>query len=395
MAVFSYRSTDLDGIISEGTIEALDERTALERLKHSGLIPLKITARKDTFGKFSFRSKKDLFIFTSELSSLLGAGLPLDSSLQILFSIAENKEMAAVIQSILKSVREGNSLSEALQRHPDVFSNLYINMVRAGEAGGVLDSVLARLTEFLEAAREMKSHILSAMVYPLILVITGILSIIILLTFVLPRFAVIFSELGGSIPVTTQLLLSISNFLQLYGWLVVSVAVGGWLFARRYIRTGPGRYRWDALKLRLWGDLIGKMETAVFCRTLGTLLKSGVPLIQALHNAREIVRNRVIATSLDEVVKGVKQGMGLSSPLAATERFPALAISMIKVGEEIGQLDKMLIKTAETYEKGMKETVKRFIGILEPALILIMGLMIGFIVVSMLSAVFSIIDLPL
>jgi general secretion pathway protein F len=396
MAIYSYRATSLKGEILEGAIEAADQKAALERLKVSGLIPLKITTAHEGFKKkFSWRSAKgDLLTFTTELSVLLNAGLPLDRSLNILADIMENPETRAIVQGILKSIREGSSFSDALQRHPRMFSRLYVNMVRAGESGGVLDAVLEKLNDFLETTKELRDSVFSSMIYPLILLGTGGISVIVLLTYVLPKFSVIFSELGGAMPLPTQVLLAVSQGLRDYWWLMIAVPVILGILFKKNIGSPAGRLRWDRFKLKLLKDLITKLETARFCRTLGTLLKSGVPLLQALNNAKEVIGNQVIAEAIDRVSKGVKEGRGISLPLASANVLPPLALSMVKVGEETGQLDTMLMKVAATYEKSLRVAVKRFISFLEPALILLMGMVIGFIVLSMLVAIFSITDLP-
>jgi len=396
MPVFSYRATTIEGAIVEGVIEATDEKSAIDRLKNTGYIPLKITApREGAKRTFSLRSSKGaLLTFTTELSALLGAGLPLDRSLNILSGISEHTEMKDVVNAVLKSIREGSSFSEALQKHPKIFPRLYLNMVRAGESGGVLDVVLDKLHEFLETSQELKDHIVSVMIYPSILFAAGGLSIIILLTFVLPKFSVIFAELGGALPLPTRLLLSFSSALRSYWWIALSAVVVLWIMFRSYVKTDSGRFAWDTFKLRLMGDIIKKLETARFCRTLGTLLKSGVPILQAMNNARDVISNKVVAAAIDAVSAGAKEGKGIAVPLADTKVFPPLALSMIKVGEETGQLDTMLMKIATTYEKSLTVAIKRFVNLLEPAMILIMGLIIGFIVVAMLLAIFSITELP-
>lgn len=386
----------MDGAMVEGVIEAPSLDIAIDRLKNTGVIPIKVAAPRQSLGrKISLRSSKgDLLTFTTELSVLLSAGLPLDRSLNVLSETSESKEMQGVVQSILRAIREGSSFSEALKKHPKTFPKLYINMIRAGEAGGVLATVLEKLNEFLESTKELKDNVVSAMIYPAILGVTGGASIIILLTFVLPKFSTIFSEIGGSLPLTTQFLLALSNGLRLYWWVALLVVVGLSLAFRSYIRSESGRYWWDVVKLRMMEDVIRKLETARFCRTLGTLLRSGVSVLAALNNAKDVISNQVIASRIDAVAKGVKEGKGVAGPLADAKVFPPLALSMMKVGEETGQLDEMLLKVAAAYEKSLKEAVKRFMSILEPAIILGMGLIIGFIVISMLVAVFSITDLP-
>lgn len=396
MAIFSYRATTHQGAIVEGVIEAPDEKVAVERIRNTGVIPLKISSSTEaTKKKFSIRSAKGgLLIFTTELSALLSAGLPLDRSLNILSQISEDKHMKNIIQSVLKSIREGNSFSDALRKHPDVFPRIYINMVRAGEAGGVLEVVLEKLNEYLESSKELKDHIFSAMIYPSIIMLAGSISIVVLLTYVLPKFSAIFAELGTSMPLPTQLLLSFSHSLKSYWWLILILLIAGFFILKSYTKTASGRYKWDKLKLRLFKDIITKLETARFCRTLGTLLKSGVPLLQALNNSKEVLNNQVISSSIDAISKGAKEGKGISVPLYNAKVFPELALSMIKVGEETGSLDTMLLKVADTYEKSLRLTIKRFISLLEPVMILFMGFVIAFIVLSILMAIFSITEIP-
>ncbi len=380
----------------EGVIEAVDEKAAIERLKNAGYIPLNVAAPREGIRKrLSLKSSKgSIMTFTTELSVLLGAGLPIDRSLNILSDISESDEMKVVIQSILKSIREGSSFSDALSKHPKIFPKLYANMIRAGEAGGVLDVVLDKLNEFLESSKALKDHVFSVMIYPTILLLTGGASIVVLITFVLPKFSIIFAELGGSLPLSTKILLGFSNGLKTYWWIVAAGIAAGWIMFRNFIGSDAGRYKWDSFKLKLMGDIIRKLETARFCRTLGTLLKSGVPLLQALHNSKDVISNRVIASAIDSVSSGAKEGKGIAAPLSTTKMFPQLALSMIKVGEETGQLDTMLMKVATTYEKSLNVAIKRFVTLLEPVMILGMGMIMGFIVISMLLAIFSIVDLP-
>jgi general secretion pathway protein F len=394
--VFSYRATSHEGVIVEGVMEAPEEKTVLQKLKASGAIPLKVTVPKEpsrSFLRLGSR-KRDLLTFTMELSARLDAGLPLDRSLNILATVSGDSSMKGTVESVLKSIREGKSFSEALQRHPRVFPSLYVNMVRAGEAGGVVDVVLEKLGEFQESTKELKDHVFSAMIYPIILLITGGLSVVLLLTFVLPRFSVIFAEMGTTLPLPTQILLGFSHTLQSYWWAAALFLGALWFLFRAYVRSEAGRQVWDRLKLAIAGDVIRKLETARFCRTLGTLLRSGVSLLQALNNSRDVMSNRVMASAIEKVSRGAKEGRGIAAPLADAQVFPPLALSMIQVGEETGQLDVMLLKVATTYEKSLKESIKRLIAFLEPAIILGMALVIGFIVVAMLMAIFSITDLP-
>lgn len=386
----------MDGIIAEGLIEAADETAAVAKLRSSGVIPLRIASHKEGGPqRISFKSSKsDVLTFTAELSAMLKAGLPLDRSLEVLSGISQGRGTKDIIRSVLASIREGSSFSDALNRHPKVFPRLYISMIKAGEAGGVLDVVLEKMNDFLESAKELREHIFSAMIYPSILVLTGSVSIIVLLTYVIPKFTVLFSEIGASLPFSTQMLLTFSNGLRKFWWIIAGLAAAGWVILRRHVRTDAGRHRMDALKLRMMGDVIAAIETARFCRTLGTLLQSGVPMLRALDNARDVINNSVIASAIPSVSKGIREGKGLAAPLENARIFPALALSMIRVGEETGQMDAMLLQVASIYEKTMRTAIKRFISLLEPAMILCMGLLIGFIVISMLMAVFSMTDLP-
>jgi general secretion pathway protein F len=396
VALFTYRATSRAGEIVEGFIEAVDEKGAAERLKSSGLIPLKVASPEETIKKrITLRRRKgDTLTFTAELSALLNAGLPLDRSLTILNSVIENQVMKNAGQSILKSIRGGSSFSDALRKHPKVFPKLYVSMVKAGESGGVLDHVLEKLNEFLDYTKELKDFVISALIYPALLLITSGVSIILLLTYVIPKFSVIFEEIGSQLPLSTRMLLAVSGLLKSYWWVVLGTALALTFLARYYVRTEEGRYRWDALKLKLMGDIVVKLETARFCRTLGTLLKSGVPMMEAISGAREVITNQVIQSALVKVPKGVKEGRGMTAPLTDAAIFPPLALSLIRVGEETGQLDEMLLKVADTYEKGLKIAVKRFMSLFEPAMILATGLVIGFIAVAMFMAVFSILEIP-
>ena len=325
MPSFSYQSINNDGTVSEGVIEARSEHEVELLLKNKNVVPLQIQEVKQGFGKeqFSFRSvKSELQLFTTELHTLMSAGLPLDRSLNILHSITQNKKMKDIIFDILKSIREGGTFSDALQKHPRIFSTLYVNMVKAGEMSGSLEIVLEKLIEFLEASEELKNHIFSAMIYPVILVITGILSIIVMVTVVLPKFTQIFKDLGTQLPFSTQVLAGFSQFLLTFWWVILLAVAIVWIMIKAYLKTDKGRYNGDKLKLKLLGDIILKLETARFCRTLGALLHSGVPLLLAVKNAREIISNFVVSSSLDQVTKQIKEGKGGLQTILRRQHFP-------------------------------------------------------------------------
>jgi len=406
MQTFTYKATDSTGKIINGTLEATETRDAVAKLQDMGYIPIRIAPANGrrwldadllkTLSLLQRVSTRDVVNFTQDLSTLLGAGLPVDRALALLIDVQENEKFRGVIGDILKTVQGGSYLSDALGKHPRVFSTFYVNMVRAGEAGSVLDSVLDRLSIFLENAEELRDYIRASMVYPLFLVFVGGISIIVLLTFVVPKFSLIFSDMGQAIPTTARFLLGLSDILRNY-WFILLGGLGGlYYFFRRYAQTPAGRLKMDQYKLRLpvSGDFVRKVETARFARTLGTLTNSGVPILQALKLVTGIIGNQVIARSMANVYDRVKEGERLSKPLGDMGVFPSLAIQIITVGEETGKLDEMLLRVAENYEKIVKNMVKKFVSLLEPTMILAMGLIVGFIVISMLMAIFSMNEMP-
>ena len=394
MARFSYKAASSGGDITRGEIEASDESAAIASIKASGAILLDIKSGPSSAGKPLFgKAKYDLLTFTTELSSLLNAGLPLDRALSVLAGISESKGMRQTVESVLRSVKEGSSFSGALQAHPEVFPKLYVNMVRAGESGGVLEVVLENLNQFLEARKELREHITSATIYPMILLFSSGASILVLMYYVLPKFSTIFEGAGAALPFSTRALLAASGYLRAYWWAAPVFALIAWLLFRAYSKSAEGRLQLDSFKLRLLGAVITKIETARFCRTLGTLIASGVPLLPALKNSREVMTNEVMAAALTEASREVSEGKGIAASLSKTGIFPGLAISMIQLGEETGQLSAMLLQVATIYEKFLKTAIKRLTSILEPVLILCMALITAFIVVSMLSAVYSITDI--
>src|SRR5437867_7023626 len=300
------------------------------------------------------------------------------------------------MNEVLHEVQGGKSLAEALGQHK-VFPPLYVNMIRAGELGGFLEVVLQRLCEYLESAQALRDEVRAALTYPVLLTFAMGGSIMVLLVYVLPKFSSLFTDIGKALPLQARLILALSDVVRSYWW-VFFLAVGTVVGAFRYsIRTPRGRYGWDQWKLRLAvvGNLIRKMEVARLARTLGTLLKSGVPMLQALGTVKEIIGNQVLSRSIADVEVGVREGAGISEPLARSGVFPALAVQMIAVGEETGRLDELLLRVADHFDREVRVQVQQFTRLLEPVLILVMGLGIGFIVISMLSAIFSVNDLPM
>jgi general secretion pathway protein F len=403
MPIYLYKATTLNGQTVEGSMDGKDEETILQSLHQLGYIPIRILSAQEKAARLRLSSLlpqrvtiKDLFIFTQELSTLISAGLPIDRSLRILGELTENERLREVVKDILKRIEGGNSLAEALGSHPRIFSKLYVNMVRAGESGGILETILSRLAQYLQSIKEIREYLVSVMIYPLILTIVSGISVAILVTFVIPRFGRIFSDMGQAVPLPTQIMLFISQGVRGYWWAGIGGIALIYFGLKFYLQKEERRFKWDRFKLR-WvavGDLIKKVEVARFSRTLGTLLQSGVAILPALNLAKEISQNRVISKSIAHVHDRLREGKAISKSLEEADVFPPLALHMIGVGEETGRLDEMLIKVAETYEENVQNTAKRLVSLLEPLIILIMGTVVGFIVISMLLAIFSINEIP-
>jgi type II secretion system protein F len=408
MSRYAYKAADSEGKITKGILEAVGKRDVALKLQELGYIPLSIGEARGGFrGSELLLSKqilallrrvsgKDVIAFTQNLSLLLDAGLPVDRALAILIEANENKSFREMLSDILKAVRGGSYLSDALTKHPRAFSLFYVNMVKAGEVSGTLGAVLGRLGSFLETSQDIKDYIKSVMVYPAFLFGVGGISIIILLTYVIPRFSLIFSDMRQAIPLPTQILLAVSDWLRAFWFLPVGALVAVCFILWRYARTVAGRLKLDQFKLSLpfVGEFVKDIEISRFARTLGTLTKSGIPILQALTLVRDVISNQVIALAFEGIWERVKAGERLSKPLGEMRIFPSLAIQMITVGEETGKLDDMLLRVAEGYEKAATKMVKRLFSLLEPLTILVMGLLVGFIVISMLMAIFSISEIP-
>lgn len=404
MPVFTYRAADRRGQTIDGVMEAADARAVVERLRKEAYFPIKVAAQGERVAVFSLGGggsrvrQRDLLAFTQMLATLFEAGLPLDRALSIMEELAPSPRMRTIVADLLHGVRGGSSLSEALAKHhPRPFSRLYINMVRSGEKGGVLEVSLRRLAEFLEARAAFNEAVVSALAYPLVILTVGAAAIVFLMTFVIPRFAIIFNDLGQAIPLPTQILMSVSAALQSYWWVGATLAMAGVLAWRMWTSTPQGRASWDLFVLRLpiAGALALKIETARFARTLGTMLKSGVPVLGAMAVVGDMMSNQAVGTAVGRVAEGVKRGTTIAAGMQEHTAFPALAIHMVRVGEETGRLEEMLLKVADTFETDVRIELKRVLGLLEPAIILGMGVLVAFIVVAMLLAIFSINDVPL
>ncbi len=406
MALYFYQATDQKGKFVEGDLEAPDFRVAVEKVRKLSYFPIKVTAdppkKKVTTGIklpgadwFQRVPKKEILNFTQQLATLVTSGLTLDRSLSITVNLTQHERAREVFADVHKRVHAGSTFSEALATHPKVFSNLYISMMRAGEAGGVLNLVLERLAEFLEASQDMKNKILTSMAYPIFLVTMGGAGVAFLLAFVVPRFKMIFEGMESKIPFITALLMDYSEFFTQYWWAVLIIGVAVIAAFMKFIRSETGKPKWDAFLLRLpiFSDLIKKIEVSRFSRTMATLQKSGVPVLHALTIVRSIVNNSVISKSIDTLHGAIKGGQGMSRQLQKSGAFPPLAIHMIVVGEETGALDEMLVKVANTFDKEVDNALQRAVGLIGPVLILLLGLCVLFIVVSVLWGIISVNDL--
>jgi general secretion pathway protein F len=404
METYSYKATTKEGNIVTGTIEAVNERIAVDRIQEMGYFPLRVdkaTEQKGIIYNFlsSLRgriSERDVMTFTYQLGVLLEAGFTLDKALSILSELTEKGALKELIKEIISEVRGGRSFSEALSRFPKVFPSFYVNMVRAGEAGGFLEETMSRMAAYLESTRALKEDIRSALIYPFILTVVGGAAVIILLTFVVPKFTRIFTDMGEALPIPTVILLTISNGLIKYWWMILLFLFGMFFTIRSYLKSENGRRTWDKLRFRLpvFGKLYKEAAVSRFARTLGTLLGSGVPLLNALQIVKGTLGSEKIAGIISSVREAVRRGKGISEPLRNSDVFPPIAVHMVTVGEETGRLDEMLLKIAERFDIEVRTTVKRLLSLLEPALILFMGVMVGFIVIAMLMAIFSINELP-
>src|SRR6058998_2263692 len=358
MPVFVYRAADRRGQTIDGVMEAPDARSVVERLQRDSYFPIRVSLHADRQSWFSLGGsgrigQRDVLMFTQQLATLFEATLPLDRSLAILEELAPNARVKAIVADLLVSVRGGSSLSEALTKHhPRPFSRLYINMIRAGERGGVLELTLRRLAEFLEARAAFAEAVLTAVAYPAVVFTFGIGAIIFLMTFVIPRFATIFADLGQTIPLPTQILLWVSAGFQAYWWVGVIVILAGVLAWRMWTASPQGRLRWDqtVLGLPLIGPLAMKIETARFARTLKTMLKNSVPIMSALAVVGDTMTNHAIGRAVKQLAAEMKRSGTIATGMQAQTPFPALTIHIVRVGEETGRLEDMLIKVAETFE---------------------------------------------
>jgi general secretion pathway protein F len=396
---FFFKAVASDGKLRTGTITAETEKIVARELKRQGLIPVfvgfepkkSLELKVPTFGR---GHRKDVLFFTQELSTLLNAGVPLDRALGITAELTEKSGFRSIVLDVMRILKGGKSFADSLGTHPLYFSELYVNMVRAGEASGSLGTIFERLSEFERTRDDLRGYIISSLIYPALLTLVGIGSIFILLNFVVPRFAAIFSDPRMKIPTPTLLLIQTSAYVRAYSLPALAVLVVVVIGFQAYIRTAAGALWWDTLRLKapLLGDALRKAETARFARAMATLIAASVPLVQSIGIARGILNNRRIAGTLEQVSQGVKRGEGIAGPLARAGQFPPLASHLLAVGEETGNLDAMFQRMADIYDAETRTAIRRFTSLFEPLIILVMGILVGSLILSMMLAITGIND---
>lgn len=402
MPAFRFKAVAPSGEVVQGQMDAGSTEEVIAKLHEQGNLPLEAlpadAAQAAGWGslfKSTGVSQADITMFTQQLATLLGAGLPLDRSLLVLSELADRDRVRRLVDRIRDAVRGGTALSEALDRQHGVFSRLYVNMVRAGEVGGTLDQTLARLAEYLQRNQELKSSVVSALIYPCILLLLAGGALVFLLVYVIPSFMPLFEQMGGDLPLLTQIVLLFANSIRYGWWAILLVIFGSGVWLQRQL-LDPGFRLWfdgKLLELRWIGDLLLKIDTARLARTTGTLLKNGVPLLSALSIAKNVLGNTALSEQVESASKEVKTGGGLAHALAAGKRFPRLALQMISVGEETGQLDEMLMRTADTYDREVRTTIDRLMAAFVPLITILLAGFIATIVLSMVMAIMSLNDL--
>jgi type IV pilus assembly protein PilC len=400
---FAYKVRDQGGNVVEGSLEADDASLVVGKLRQMGYTPIAIEQRSGSSLKtdiaipgLSGRVKlKDVAVFSRQFATMINSGLSLIRALAILTEQTENPQLAKTVNEVRLDVERGSALSVALGRHPKVFNRLYIAMVKSGEAGGVLDSVLLRLADTIEKQVELRRKIRSAMTYPIVVLTICTLIATAMLLFIVPQFKAIYADLGGELPLPTKVLISISGLLRKFFPIFVLLGIGGAFLFRRWIRSPSGKPKWDAFKLRVpvFGALTRKAALARFSRTLAALTRSGVGILEALEIVAETSGNEVVSDAVRNTQGAVKRGDTLARPLAQHEVFPAMVVQMIAVGEETGALDEMLDKIADFYDQEVSATVDALTSLIEPMLIVLMGVIVGGMIISLYLPMFNIIKL--
>ncbi|QYK52612.1 MAG: type II secretion system F family protein [Fimbriimonadaceae bacterium] len=397
MPYFAYTAMDSTGRQVKAVMEAEHEALVLGRLREQQLqvVDIKELKKKKavTVGKHKLKMKS-LVVFSRQFATMIDAGIPILRCLEILTSQCKDQALKPALEAITSDVKGGLSLNEALAKHPTIFSKLYVNMIRAAEIGGILDTILDRLSGFLEYEAEVKGKIKSAMMYPILVLGFSQIMLFVLFSFVLPKFKEIFDGMDVELPAVTAALFAMGDFMQKSWWMIL-VALGAMLFGlKSYSKTPKGRYQMDWLKLKfpIMGELSLKMSVARFCRTLGTLINSGVPMMRSLEIVSETLGNQVLCQAVDQTRLSIREGNKLSMPLANSGLFPAMVTQMIDIGEESGRLSDMLVKVGDFYDSEVEQTVKGLTSMIEPLLIIFLGVIVGFIAISVMTPIFKLVN---
>ncbi len=397
MPRFIYKAKRNPKETIEGKIDATSTKDAIAKLRIMRLFPLSVEEETLAAQKRKFFLRKsvplrDLSTFTRQLSNLLGSGMTLMNALDVLVQQTENSLLSQTTKDIKADIKDGVALSMALSKRPNIFPSLYTNMVKSGEVGGMLEEVLSRLADFAEADEQTLSKVRTSLAYPILLTSVGAITIFILLSFVAPRLVSMFADLGEALPLPTIILMGVSNFFAAFWWLIILLLAILAFGLNRWIKTKEGKRTFDKFKLKLpfIGRFIETSEFARLNRTLGTLIRNGVPIIEALDVLSKTMGNEIIREELADVKRSVVDGLSLSAGMKQTGRFPAMMVNMISVGEESGSLEGSLFKTADSYDREIDRAIKVFTTLLEPSLIIVLGVVVGFIVISMLLPIFQI-----
>lgn len=402
MPVFEYRALDAKGKNIKGIVDADSESQARTKLRSQGRYPVSIAVSRSRqskagsrgglgFGLFERVKSEEISIMTRQLATLMGAGIPLVQALDSLVEQTRNAGLKKVIAQIKGAVNEGNTLTNALAEHPKLFSSIYINMVRAGEASGALDIVLERLADFGEKQEALKGRLRAALVYPIFMAVIGSAILFILITYIVPNITQVFTEMDKVLPLPTLLLISLSDFLKMYWWACLLLLGLVFTGLRYFILRPTGRSWWDFVKLKMFivGPVVQKVILARFSSTLGSLLESGVGLMTSMQIVRTLVNNVHVARVIDAAMEQVQKGQTMTSALSASEWFPPMFVQMIAVGEQSGSLETMLDKVARAYEREVETAIMGMTSLIEPLMIAVMGLAVGFIVLSILLPIFE------
>ena len=399
MPVYEYHGLSTEGKKVKGIIDAPTPRMARTKLRAMEIFPVDIREEiqmpqkaEDPLTKFFQRIRpQDVSIITRQLATLLEAGTPLVSALDAIIEQTDNHALKKVVAQVREEIKEGRSFADALEPHRKVFTDLYVNMIRAGEESGALEGVLLRLADFTENQTRLRNRIRAALAYPIFMVIIGTAILGFLLTFVIPTVSQVFAEMGQTLPLPTRILLGVSAVFRQFWWGLIGAFILLAVGARRYLQTPKGALQWDRIKLRLplFGKIILQGAVARFARTLATLLQGGLPILNSLDIVKTVVNNQLLAQAIEETKLAVREGEGIAPSLKTSGLFPSMVTHMIATGEASGNLEKMLVKVADAYEAEVETKVTALTSILEPVIILAMGLVVGFIVISILLPIFE------